>query len=244
VALIDEKTAHVFWPNESAIGQRFRYSPYVPWITVVGVVGHVKTKEFTSTIGTAQAYMPISQESSTYRALLIRADSRLALTALGTIRSVIHGMDASVDLQQPQLVMDMYDDVFVAPRFNLLLMSLFAGLALLTAAFGLFGLLNYAVSQRTREIGVRLALGAGIGQIRALIVRDALVPVAGGIAAGLGGAFWLTRYLESLLYGVTPHDVRAYAGAVALLLAVAAMAAYLPARRATNVNPVTTLRVG
>ena len=162
---------------------------------------------------------------------------------LNGVRSILHGMDATIDLQYAGPVAAMYDDMFVAPRFYLVLMSIFAVVGLVTSAVGLFGSLNYSVSQRTREIGVRLALGASIGAIRALVVRDALVPVAGGIAMGLAAAFWLTRYLESMLYGVTPHDVRAYGGAIALLLVVAGVAIVLPARRATRVDPVTTLRV-
>jgi predicted permease len=243
VAIIDDGAARRYWPGQSAVGQRFRYSPYVPWLTVVGVAGHVKTRSFIEANGTVQAYLPTSQSSSTStRMLLIRIDGDLTAGLNGT-RSILHGMDATLDLQYARPVANMYDDVFLAPRFYLVLMSIFAVLALITAAVGLFGSLNYSVSQRTREIGVRLALGASIGAIRALVVRDALLPVAGGIVVGLTGSFWLTRYLGSMLYGVTPHDIRAYGGAVVLLLVVASIAIVLPVRRATRVDPVTTLRV-
>jgi ABC-type antimicrobial peptide transport system permease subunit len=162
---------------------------------------------------------------------------------MSELRAVVARLDPQIATGlKPQLVSEFYDDTFRSPRFYLSLMAIFAALALATSAVGLFALLNYTVAQRTREIGVRLALGADIARVRAIVVRDALVPVGTGIVAGLIGAFWLTRYLSSELFGVTAHDAGSYLAAVAAMLLVAGIAAFLPARRATRINPVETLR--
>jgi putative ABC transport system permease protein len=121
-------------------------------------------------------------------------------------------------------------------------MSVFAGLALVTASVGLFGLVSYAVAQRTREIGIRIALGADSSGVTRLMLRDALMPVVIGLAAGMLASWWLSRFLSSLLYEVTPHDPTTFALVTALLVAVAAVAAFVPARAATRIDPIATLR--
>jgi putative ABC transport system permease protein len=242
VAVIDEQTARLQWPGQSAIGQQFRYSPLVPWITVVGVAGHIKTKAFTATTGTSQAYFPSAQDSSqAYRALLVRAED--PLTWMSVVRTVARDADATLLMPTPALVANDYDDALTGPRFYLSLMAALGGLALLTAAIGLYGVLNYSVTQRSREIGVRITLGAGPRQIQGLVLGEALPPVLAGAAAGLVGSWWLTRYISSLLYQVTPHDPMTLTVVVAVLVGVALLAAVAPARRAARVDPVTTLRL-
>jgi ABC-type antimicrobial peptide transport system permease subunit len=151
-------------------------------------------------------------------------------------------MDPEVTISVHERVSALYDDVFVRPRFYMIVMTLVAGMALLTATVGLFAVLNYSVTQRAREIGVRLALGADPRSVRGLVVREALVPVAAGTVAGLAVCFWLTRGFTSLLYATAPHDGLAL-GLVPLTVTVAAVAAaWVPARRATTLDPVATLR--
>jgi ABC-type antimicrobial peptide transport system permease subunit len=128
------------------------------------------------------------------------------------------------------------------PRFFLTLMSVFAGLALVTASVGLYGLVNYAVAQRTREIGIRIALGADLGRVMRLVLRDALTPVAIGLTAGTLASWWLSRLLSTLLYETTPHDPGTLTLVTALLIGVAVVAAYIPARAAARIDPVATLR--
>jgi putative ABC transport system permease protein len=242
VAIIDEHAAKVAWPGESPLGQRFRYSPYVPWITVVGVVGHVKTRSFASSAGTIQAYLPTRQNSSQrYRTLLVRTKAD-AETAFAPISRIVHQLDPGLDVSHELVVADEYGDAFTTPQFYLVLASLLAGLALIVAAVGLYGVLNYSVGQRSREIAVRVALGARRSHIRRVVVADALGPVVLGSAAGLAGALWLTRFLRSMLYDTTSHDPITYAAVVAGLLVVAALAALVPAIRATRVDPISVLK--
>jgi len=243
VGLIDERAASLYWPGQSPIGQRFRYSPYAPWVTVVGVVGHIKTHWFTDARGTIQVYVPaqLNPLTPTYRPLLVRTDFD-TLKTLAILGATVRAIDPAVQLDEGSSVTDLYDDVFTQPRFFVTLMSLFAGLALLTASVGLYGLVNYAVAQRTREIGVRIALGADFHGVVRLVLRDAMTPVAFGVAAGLAASWWLSRYLSSLLYRITPHDPGTFALVTMLLVLVAATAAYLPARAATRIDPIVTLR--
>ncbi|PYV08178.1 MAG: hypothetical protein DMG07_26550 [Acidobacteria bacterium] len=243
VAVIDEAAARRFWPGQGALGRRFRYSPYVPWITVVGVAGHVKTQDFASDAGSAAAYLPLTQEKSApYRCLLVRTAGNPS-PVLASVRAQIRALDPRQAVTRAGAVADLYDEPLVAPRFVLVLMSLFAVLALVTAAVGLYALLSYSVNQRRQEIGIRMALGADPAQVRRLVVRDALAPVAAGLASGIIGALWLTRFIGSLLYQVRPHDPATYAAVVLVLLGVAAIAAFIPARRATRVAPLEALRV-
>jgi putative ABC transport system permease protein len=246
VAIIDADTARRFWPNGDALGKVFRYarksSPSAPLCTIVGIAGHVKTKSFASPTGTAQVYVPVAQNSfSALRGMTMRVEGDPEV-ALSAVRRIVHDIDPALSLGRSHVVSDMYGDLYTTPRFYLIVVSLFAGLALVTAAIGLFAMLSYVVSRRAREIGVRLALGADSARIRLLVTREALAPVGVGLAVGLAGSFWLTRYLQSLLYGVTAYDAGAYAAAVALLMAVAGFAALLPVQRATRVDPVVTLR--
>jgi putative ABC transport system permease protein len=242
VGLIDERAASLYWPGQSPIGQQFRYSPSAPWVTVIGVVGHIKTHWFTDAKGTIQVYVPAQLNPLTpvHRPILIRTDLDPS-RALAVLTATARTIDPAVQLEAAP-VADSYEGVFKQPRFFVALMSLFAALALLTASVGLYGLVNYAVAQRTREIGVRMALGADFQRVVRLVLRDAMVPVVAGIAVGTAGSWWLSRYLSSLLYQITPHDPQTFSLVTMLLVIVAATAAYLPARAATRIDPIVTLR--
>ena len=243
VAVIDERAAALHFTGQPALGQRFRYSPYGPWVTIVGVAGHVKTRWFTTPTGTFQAWLParLNPLTPVNKPLLVRTDVDTART-VAAIESSIKTIDPAVQLEDATAAGDSYESVLREPRFFLTLMSAFAALALLTASVGLYGLVNYAVAQRTREIGIRIALGADLGRVKRLVLRDTLAPVAVGLAAGTLASWWLSRFLSSLLYATTAHDPATLAMVTMLLIALGFVAAYVPARAATRVDPIATLR--
>ena len=193
VGVIDENAARRFWPGQEAIGRRFRYSPYVPWITVVGIAGSVKTQSFTSPRGSIQIYLPVTQEDSApFRTLLLRTAGE-PTAVFNSISAILRRLDSRVSIRRAGLVADLYDETTKTPQFFATLMSLFAIIGLVTAAVGLYGMLSYAVAQRTQEIGVRIALGANSSDVRRMVIFGALRPVVAGLALGTVGAIWLTR---------------------------------------------------
>jgi putative ABC transport system permease protein len=242
VALIDERTAALYWPGQTAVGQRFRYSPYVPWITVVGVVSHVTTGSFTTQGGATQVYLPVRQSPLDASSRFVIRSTGDPADALARVREIARSTSPALMIEDAQIVSDMYDPAFVLPRFSLLLMSLLAALALLTSSIGLYGGLSYLVTQRTSEIGVRMALGASVSQVRRMVLREAFVPVVAGLGAGLLATFWLSGAIASLLYETPPHDPWTLVTVVLVLAAATAVAAYLPARRATTVDPLIALK--
>ncbi len=240
VALLDESSARFHWPGQSAIGKQFRTSALDPsWITIVGVVRDVKLAGFHALTPRTVAYFPAAQLAPPN--LLFRTDGDLR-AAIVSVQEIVRAMDPQLDRTDAGAVTDLYGRAYETPRFYTTLMALFAGLALLTSAVGLFGVLSFMVSRRRREIGIRIALGAGRARVRALVVRDVLTPVVIGAAAGLVIALWLTRYLASMLYQITPTDPVSYLAALGALVGVATVAAWLPARSATRVDPAITLR--
>jgi predicted permease len=241
VGLVDEVTARRRFGGGNAIGQRFRYSSDGPWITVVGVVGKVKTRHFTDT-NNGEIYLPaVEHAPAPDRTLVVRVDGDTS-AGLKAVRSAISAMDPNIKVSQMGAVADYYADVFGPPRFSLLLMAVFAVLATLTAAVGLYGVLSCAVSQRTREIGIRIALGAGTLKVRRMVLADTLAPVSIGIAAGVGVWLLLGRVVTIELYQITPHDESTFAIVILCLLALGACAAFFPVRRATRVDPAVALR--
>jgi putative ABC transport system permease protein len=142
-----------------------------------------------------------------------------------------------------ELYATMDAEAAATPRFYMILMSIFAGVALATAAVGIYGVLSYSVAQRTSEIGVRMALGATARDIRRLVMRAVLAPVCAGMIAGVIASLWLTKLLRSLLYQITPHDPLTIVSMAAFLLVVSLAASYLPSRRATRIDPMSALRV-
>ena len=189
-----------------------------------------------------RAYLPYSQDDSpAWRTVLFRKE-RGHDGVFDAIRSTITSMDADLAVSKYGIVTDLYDDLYASPRFFASLMSLFAVVALVTAGIGLGASLMYTVSRRTREIGVRMALGADARNVRRLVLRDALGAVVAGAAVGLVATFWLGRLVESMLFGISSRNPVAIASATAALLVTAVVAAYLPARRATQVDPMIALR--
>ena len=242
VAIVDEFMAQQLWPVQDAIGKRLQTGTNAdaPWVTVVGVVGRVKqyTLDVDSRIAmyVAHAQYPVRAMNVVLRS---RADPE-ALTA--EVREQLRASDPDLPMYGVRTMAERVDESLARRRFSMLLLTLFAGLALGLAAIGTYGVLAYLVSQGTREIGIRLALGATPGRILVLIVRHGMSVALAGVAVGVTGALLLTRFLRSLLFGVTASDPLTFAGIAALLTLVALVASYLPARRAARIDPMVSLR--
>lgn len=250
VAIIDENLAHEYWPNQDALGQRMRNGNNQPWKTIVGIVAHVRhyqvVGEETSNIGTEGSgkgvyYFPLYQENSP--AVFLIARTNVDPAALGSsIRAAVHDVDPSQPVSDLR-TMDQRITLSMGPRRSAVtLLSVFATMALLLAAVGLFGLIRYNVSQRTQEIGVRLAIGASREDILRMVLGESLRLALLGVACGLVAAFGLTRVLSSLLYGVSATDPLTFAGTSLALTFVALLASWVPAWRATRVDPLVALR--
>ena len=242
VAIIDDDGARRLFGDESPLGRRFSYTKAIPETTIIGVVAPVKAWNFTRPLNRVETYLPVSQ-GSPQTSFILRAEHNLAAT-LASVRASLEVHDPAIRVTSAVAATEPYDtmETYTTPRFYLVLLSMFAVLALVTASVGLYGLLAHAVGQRRREIGVRVALGSTPRQVRSLVIREALAPVLAGIAAGGLAAWWTAGLIASLLYGIGPHDPRAFvAGAITLTVA-AVFAAFVPLRRATGVDPIVALR--
>jgi predicted permease len=244
VAIIDEEGARRIFGTGFPLGYRFRHRPQAPETTIVGVVGVVKAWNFIEQPGRVQLYLPALSRDVPMRSFIVRTGDDLA-SALTNVRAALELHNATIRVTAAEPAADYYErmDTYAPPRFYLVLVSLFAVLALVTTAVGLYGLLAHAVGQRQREIGVRVTLGATPRQVCGLVLREALAPVLVGIALGALATWWTTDLIASLLYGIGPRDPRALALAAAALVAVAVAAAIVPIRRATGVDPVYALRL-
>jgi predicted permease len=241
VAIISRAAARRFWPGGSALGQRIRTSPSGPWTMVVGEVGEVVMRDYASGLERFEVYQPLAQEVAPARSLVLRTsgDSRAALKVI--VSRILEG-GTPRRIRRISTVEETYGDLLDAPRFFAAIMGLFTVLALVLAAVGLYGVLAFSVSHRTQEIGIRMALGAAPSQVRRMVLGEAAISLTVGVAAGLIVAWWLTSFLKTLLYGITPHDPSALAGACLILVVVALAASYLPARRASKIDPAVALR--
>jgi len=245
VMLVSESFAARFWPNEDPIGKRTKlpWNPGredEPWRTVVGVVRDVKQygPDKPSAMG---LYLPHAQYPVSFMTLVARTSGDPS-DMIATVRKTVQGLDAD---QVPTNVATMEDvmmNSIQSRRFPMFLLGGFAALALALAAVGIYGVMSYVVAQRTHEIGIRMALGAGTGNVLRLIVGNGLWLAVMGILLGAAGAFGLTRLMKSLLFGVVPTDVSTFVVVSVGLIAVALVACYLPARRATKIDPLVALR--
>jgi predicted permease len=244
VAIVSERIVRECFPGGpgEALGRRVRLGDGGEWLTVVGVVSDIRQMGLDRQVQ-PMIYAPFQQE----RSGLVRFVSFLARTAAPA--SVVEGVHAEIRRVAPDLpiqstvTMDEAVAASVAPpRFRMLLLALFATTAMLIAMCGIYGLMDYAVTQRRREIGVRMALGAERQDVLRLVLTRALRIVVGGLIVGLAGAAAVTRVLQTFLFGVTPTDPIAFTIVTLLLMTVGLMAAWLPARRATRIDPCAALR--
>ena len=243
VAVVNETFSRRFLPGRDPIGRRLRRGPGMPWITIVGVVNDIRRSGKTGDI-TPQVYLAAAQ-TALYPVRL--AD--VAVKTSGDPRQLVPALRAAVwaiDKDQPLTNVRTLDEVISTSlaerRFHLLLLVLFAGVAVALAVVGVFGVIAYGVAQRTAEFGIRLALGATSLTILALVLRQALMLIGIGTVAGLAGAFVLTRYVQSLLFDVQPHDAATYALTALLLVVVSTIASAIPAARGARVDPLVALR--
>ena len=243
VAIIDEVTARKYWPSEDPVGKRISFEgdgDDRKWREVVGVVGHVKNRGLEGE-ARPQYYVPYPQNPFSSMAIVVQAEGDPAALA-GTVRGAIQAIDVDLPVYRVTTMERLVADSLAERRFSTLLLGVFAAVALLLAAVGLYGLLSYTVAQRRHEIGIRMALGARAGDVLRLVVGQALWLTLAGIALGLVAALALTRVMAGLLYGVSALDPATFAGVALLLLAVALAACLVPARRATRVDPAIALR--
>jgi putative ABC transport system permease protein len=242
VVIINEGMARRFWPEGDAIGKRIKVGPpqNEPWLTIVGVAGDVKNIGLEADAMLA-TYEPHAQRPWSAMNLAIRTETDpMSLSA--AVRGELRAMEKDLLIRNPT-TMDERIRLSVAPRrFNMTLLAVFAALALLLAAVGVYGVMSYTATQRTHEIGVRMALGAQSGAVLKLIIGQGLKLALIGVAIGLPAAFALTRWMEDLLFDVRPADSWTYGAVAALLLLVALFACWIPARRVAKVDPMIALR--
>src|ERR1041384_817012 len=241
VGIANDALVRETFQNEEPLGKRIRWArdSEVHWITIVGVVGDVK--HFGLDLPEESAlYTPYTQINPWKRWMTIAA--RTQGDAAQSLRQEICKVDSQLPITKVETMSEVAAIPFAARRFNMSLLSLFAGLALALAAIGIYGVMSNAVTQRTQEIGIRLALGARSIDGLKLIIRNGLTLVCVGVAIGLAGAFALTRLMTTLLFGVTPTDGLTIGMVSAVLVGVALLACFIPARRATKVDPLVALR--
>jgi putative ABC transport system permease protein len=242
VAIINEAMARRYFSDEDPIGKRITNSDSQtgPWLTIIGIVGDVHTHGL-SDEGYPQMYAHSAQQPGRAFTLVARSSSDPTSLASG-IRSQIRQLDPLLPLYNIRPMEQLVADSLARPRFNMLLITIFAVLALVLASVGIYGVVSYSVTQRHHEIGVRMALGAKQSDILRMVVSQGLKLAGAGVAVGLAASFALTRSMSSLLFGVSATDPVTFAGVAVLLTLVALAACYIPARRATRVDPMIALR--
>ena len=254
--IVSESFARTYWPEGSALGGRFRLSGEDAWRTVVGVAGEVRQWRLDDATGAFEWYEPMQVPAGTpppgpsetappeaiveYRPFAIRADDPAG--ALRRAEQILHALDDDAVIWRAEVVEDLFHDAVAQPRVVLLMLGVFAALGLVLAAGGIYGVLSHLVTQRLREIGIRVALGAQRADMFRLILRTGLVLTCAGVIAGVTLAAGLTRLMRAMLYDIAPTDPLSIAVVVALVLATALFASWRPAQRAMRVDPATLLR--
>jgi putative ABC transport system permease protein len=240
VAIVNEAMARSLWPGQDAVGRHFTI---VQDPTIYEVVGVTATSVIFQ-IGEAPQpviYRAIAQDYAPATALIVRTTADPE-HALGDVRSQVQALDRNMPLANTGTVQQTIARGLWAPRMGAALLSIFGGMALVLAMVGVYGVISYSISQRTHEIGVRMALGAQAPDVLRLMLAQGMLLAVGGTATGLAAGFLAARVVSGLLYGVSPKDPVTFAAVGSVLLAVAFFACYVPARRATRVDPLVALR--
>jgi putative ABC transport system permease protein len=241
VAVISPLSAERLWPGNSPLGKRFRLGgDDSPLNEVIGVAGDIRGASLNKR-PSPTVYIPYWQRNFTQASLAVRT-AMDPLAASSAVRAAIRAVDAELPVPAFRTMDEILSESVAQRKFQMTLVLLFGLTALLLATLGIYGVVSYSVAQRTNEMGIRMALGASIAGIRSLVLRQSLPPVILGLGAGVIASLALSRLLSSMLFGISAGDPVTIVGVSALLSAVAAVAAYIPARRATQVDPITALR--
>jgi predicted permease len=239
--VISDRLAKLIFPNEDPIGQHV-----ILWkgqsggdADVIGVVGDSRERGLTND-PTLTVYLPYGRIAVPSEVVVHASGNPMAL--MSAVRSIVAGMDPNLPITNVRTFEEVVNRSVAPQRFNTILLSVFSGLALLLATIGIYGVLSYAMSQRTAEIGLRVALGASRRTIVTMAISQGMRPAFVGIVFGALGAWWLSRYATVLLYGVKPFDALTFGAVAAILLATALLACYLPGRRAMRIDPAVALR--
>jgi putative ABC transport system permease protein len=241
IAVINEAMARKYWPGEDALGKRFKLSLDKPvWVTVAGVVADARTESLEES-SFPQIYMSVYQRKAKDLAIFLRGRLNPA-TILEEMRTQVQSVDPELPVFGAQTLDDVLSTSLAERRFAMELVAMFAATALLLAGLGIYGTISFVVSERTQEIGIRLALGAKRGKILRMVLQQGLGLALAGTAVGIAAALIVAHLMAGLLYGVTPSDPLTFVGVAIVLTAVALAACYIPARRATRVDPLTSLR--
>jgi putative ABC transport system permease protein len=241
VMIINEALARQYFPGEDPIGKKMKTMFQGRGMReIIGIVGDVchsgPLKD-----APPQVYEPYPDNPTSSLSVMVQADTpRRAL--LAAVRSVVKSLDKDQPIDRTAPMTELLSDSISQPRFYTLLLSVFAAFAFVLAALGIYGVMSYAVVQRTHEIGIRMAVGARVTDVLKLVMRNGMMLALIGVAIGLIGAFALTRLMTTLLFGITPTDVTTFASVSGVLIVVALFACYIPARRATKVDPLVALR--
>jgi putative ABC transport system permease protein len=245
--IVNETLAAKYFAGVDPIGKRFKIGgperpigPNNPWMTVVGVAGDVKYSGLDAAPEPAY-YLPYRQNPWRRQFVVVRTVTDPA-TVASAVRGIVDSLDRNVPVGRMRTMGQLMQESVAPPKFRTVLVTLFAMVGLLLAAIGIYGVMAYAVAERTHELGVRIALGADRTDVVRLVLGEAIVLAAIGVAAGLAGAFATTRLMQGLLFGVTATDAATFAAISALLVATALAASYVPTRRATRVDPMVALR--
>jgi len=244
VAIINNLLADTLWPKQDAIGRRFKFGPPssdAPWFTVVGIVGDMRRQRLEED-PVAQVFEPVAQNPSRLATLLVRTASSDPFTMAATLRDAIRAVDRRSLTYSVSTLGTRIATLQADRRFQTSLLMSFAMLALVLAAIGIYSVIQYSIATRTREIGIRMAVGAQPSDIFAMVIGEGLKMSVAGVILGLMGALWLGHLGSSLLFGVTSSDPITYAGVSLLLTAIALAGCYFPARRAARVDPLVALK--
>jgi putative ABC transport system permease protein len=245
VVVIDEVFAKKYFENSDPIGKRITFGSRrgqgdSTWITIVGVVGHA-AHEGLDAEPRIQYYFPHAQFGSSGVAVTVNTEGN-PLALLAPARNAVHAVDPNLPLANPQTMESLVESSVGQRKLSMILLGLFSGIALLLASIGIYGVMSYSVAQRTRELGIRMALGAARPRVLALVVGQGMTLAVLGVTIGLGASFALTRFLTTQLYGVKPTDPATFVMVAGVLSGVALLATLVPAMRATRVDPVVALR--
>jgi predicted permease len=243
VAILSEKIASHLWPGEDPIGKRIREGDSTPLTQVVGVVGDIRSSALEKEPSSAM-YLPYWQGDLldlSGMALMVRTDVE-AQSMAGVLREEVRKLDAETPIAEMKTMERVVSESVSRRRFQMFIILVFAVVALLLAAIGIYGVVSYSVTERTNEIGIRLALGAERHDVFGLILKQGMIPAMAGVCIGLVAAFALARLIRSLLFGVSATDPATLVVIAVVLTIVALLACWIPAWRATKVDPMTALR--